>query len=788
LQEQEVLGQKVLVPVLYLAQANDRLAPGGALIQGQNLALISGSSLSNSGTLRASQNLGASAGRIDNSGLIHAGQRLQLLASDSIHNTQGGIVKGQDVRAVALNGDIVNQRSITTQQRSGQGYSQTSSVVDSAARIEAGNNLNLSAGGDIQNIGGSLQADGDAQLAAGGNLLIVSAEEQQGMLREDKRHFWSRETITRHASDVQVGGDLEASAGNGLAVVGSSIKAEGDIALLANGNVTLAASANERSSDYRYSGKGKKVTVEKSRVSQQGALIEAGENLDIVTSHDLTLVASQLEAGSTAYFYAGNQLNLLSAQNSDYSLYDYSKKGSWGSKKTQRDEVTKVTNIGSSISTGGDLSLVSDGGQSYQKALLDSGNNLNLDSGNAISFEGVKDFKQESHESSKSDLAWNSSKGKGNTDETLRQSQLISQGEIAIRATAGLSIEIKQINRKTVSQTIDAMVKADPQLAWLKEAEARGDVDWERVQEVHDSFKYSNSGLGQGAAIALAIAITAMTSGAASAAVGSMAGATAGSGTVMAAGVAGGAAAGFGNAAATAVLTSMAATAAVSTVNNRGNLGSVVDDTFSSDSINGYATGAVVAGFTAYTNDWGRELTSDGNYRTVNIPTRVQAYAANTALKGLISGEDTSQSWLTIAGTGAMMELYQYSVGREPDIRPGVDRTGPDGAVFDETLDFVPQVIEDGIGREGKNIGFNRLCFSDFAICHGTPISDGLNQVPGLNSFATLHDSWMKGVEDMGVVQNIGTMLPALIVNYGALYDKYRILSGSIVDDLYYEN
>lgn len=38
------------------------------------------------------------------------------------------------------------------------------------------------------------------------------------------------------------------------------------------------------------------------------------------------------------------------------------------------------------------------------------------------------------------------------------------------------------------------MVKADPGLAWIKEAEQRGDVDWRQVKEVHDSFKYSQSG------------------------------------------------------------------------------------------------------------------------------------------------------------------------------------------------------------------------------------------------------------------------------------------------------
>ncbi|WP_158592052.1 DUF637 domain-containing protein [Pseudomonas cavernicola] len=60
----------------------------------------------------------------------------------------------------------------------------------------------------------------------------------------------------------------------------------------------------------------------------------------------------------------------------------------------------------------------------------------------------------------------------------------------------------------------------------------------------------------------------------------------------MAAGVAGGTAAGFGNVAATAALTSMASAATVSAINNKGNLGAVVKETFSWDSLKGYMTAA----------------------------------------------------------------------------------------------------------------------------------------------------------------------------------------------------
>ncbi|MBC3414355.1 hypothetical protein HU720_23970, partial [Pseudomonas sp. SWRI51] len=68
MEPREVNGQQVLLPVLYLAHANDRLAPNGALIQGQDVALITGGDLKNQGTLRAESNLQAIAGNVENTG------------------------------------------------------------------------------------------------------------------------------------------------------------------------------------------------------------------------------------------------------------------------------------------------------------------------------------------------------------------------------------------------------------------------------------------------------------------------------------------------------------------------------------------------------------------------------------------------------------------------------------------------------------------------------------------------------------------------------------------------
>ena len=104
--------------MVYLAQAEGRLGPNGALIQGRDVNLITGGDLRNAGTLRAQNDLSATAGNIDNSGLIEAGNRLDLLASGSIRNDQGGIIVGREVSLSALTGDVINERTVTQHQSS----------------------------------------------------------------------------------------------------------------------------------------------------------------------------------------------------------------------------------------------------------------------------------------------------------------------------------------------------------------------------------------------------------------------------------------------------------------------------------------------------------------------------------------------------------------------------------------------------------------------------------------------------------------------------------------------
>lgn len=573
LEEHEVNGEKVLVPVVYLAQAQGRLGPTGALIAGNDVTLIAGENLDNVGTLKATNNLSATAGKgLVNSGSIEAGNRLDLLATNNIVNKAGGIITGKDVSLTTRTGDVINERTITSRDDQYGSVTQRKDYADNAARIEAVNDLTVKAAKDINVIGGVLKSGQDMTLNAGRDVNVASVQVNDSVSLGSRA---SASDVTQLGADIDAGRDFKADAKRDINIIASEIDAKRDVSMKATENLVITSAADEEHSN----SKNKNEKRQEDHVTQVMSGITAGGDVRLDAGKDLSVISSRVTAGDEAYLVAGDNLQILALQDTDYSLYDMKKKGGFGKLKMQHDEVTDNKYVGSEIKAGGDLTLKSGGDQLYQVAQLESGNNITLDSGGAITFEAVKDLHNESHTKTDNNAAWVSSKGKGNTDETLRQTQMIAKGNIVIKAVDGLKIDIKDVNQQSVSQTIDSMVKADPQLAWLKEAEARGDVDWRLVKEIHESFKYNNSGLGPASQMIIAIVMAAVVGPAALTAMSGM-------GTFWAASYA-------------AVATGAATNAATSFINNGGNLGAVFKDVTSSDALAGYVISGVTAGLTA---------------------------------------------------------------------------------------------------------------------------------------------------------------------------------------------
>ncbi len=400
LENTEVNGEQVLVPVLYLANANNRLTADGALIQGTDVKLIAGQDLSNAGTLRASNNLSASAGNdLTNSGLIQADNRLDLLAGHNIVNKAGGVIAGRDVSLTATTGDVINERTVT-QIDSGNGYATLHrDVTDSAARIEAANDLSVRAGRDVTSQGGVLQSGRDTQIVAGRDINLIAAE-QRDAVGIGKGH--STEQLTQLSSTLTAGRDVSLAAGRDLTAIASQIDAKRDVAMTAIGDLTLASAANEQ---HVYD-QTRKVTRQEDHTQQVATSVSAGGNAVLTAGKDLGLIASKVSAGDEAYLSAAANLTLQTATNDDYSFFSKVKKSSSG-KKSQLDEVASSTNMASSVSSGKNTTLMA--GQYLivkgSEVAADKGA-AKLVAGNDVQIIAVTDSHSARHESSKSKSSW----------------------------------------------------------------------------------------------------------------------------------------------------------------------------------------------------------------------------------------------------------------------------------------------------------------------------------------------------------------------------------------------
>ncbi|WP_241662938.1 hemagglutinin repeat-containing protein [Pseudomonas sp. Sample_9] len=396
LEEHEVNGEKVLVPVVYLAQANGRLGPTGALIAGNDVTLIAGENLDNVGTLKATNNLSATAGKdLVNSGSIEAGNRLDLLATNNIVNKAGGIIAGKDVSLTTRTGDVINERTITSVDDKYGSVTQHTDYADNAARIEAANDLTIKAAKDINVIGGVLKSGQDMALSAGRDVNVAAVQ-----IDNSASLGWrgAVSSVTQLGADIDAGRDFKADAKRDISVIASAIDAKRDVSMSATENLVISSAADEEHSRSA----NKKMSRQDDEVRQVSATVTAGSTVMLNSGKDLDLIASRVSAGNEAYLTAGANLTLQSAEDSDYSFYTKTKKSSSG-KKSRLDETASTTNIASSITAGGNISLVANEDlliKGSEVASAEGG--VKLVAGNDVEIVAVTDSQTVRHESSSS--------------------------------------------------------------------------------------------------------------------------------------------------------------------------------------------------------------------------------------------------------------------------------------------------------------------------------------------------------------------------------------------------
>ncbi|WP_342308675.1 hemagglutinin repeat-containing protein [Pseudomonas fluorescens] len=463
LENATVAGQQVLVPVLYLAQASNRLAPNGALISGTDVNLITGSHLNNAGTLRATGSLLANVGgNLSNSGLMQAGGRLDLLAGNNLSNRAGGVISAGNVN-LAAGADLLNERSVTTHESASSYRTERSDFVDSAARIESANDLALQAGGNVNSVGGVLKSGADTTVKAVGDVNITASKTLDSGNIGSRSNFM---TIAQQGSVVDAGRDLHVVAGRDISIGASQVEAKRDLNLIATRDFNAVSAANEQHS----ASSSKKVKSIEDHVQQVSSVLKAGGDATLSAGQNLQLVASQVNAGNEAYLVSGKNLSLRSAEDQDYSFYSKTKKTSQG-KKFRLDETDVVNNVGSLVSAGTNNTVVAGADLLLAgSAVTAEKGATQLVAGQDVNILAVSNADSARHERKESKSSWGglkSSKVQDKVDEkrttamgsmvsgetvtvaakrdaTVTGSSLVSTGDLAVQAGRDLTIDAAQ--------------------------------------------------------------------------------------------------------------------------------------------------------------------------------------------------------------------------------------------------------------------------------------------------------------------------------------------------------
>ncbi|WP_241490108.1 hemagglutinin repeat-containing protein, partial [Pseudomonas syringae] len=374
-------------------------------------------------------------------------------AGNDLINKSGGIIAGRDVTLTALRGDVINERTVTSHQSAADDATWRKDFADSAARIEAANDMSLQAGRDVKNTGSVLQAGRDLSISAGRDVAIDSAQAEKGQTRGANS---SNSSITQLSSTVSAGRDLTAQAGRDINVIASSIDAKRDIAMAATENLTLSSAADEQHSY----GKSKKVTEQEDHVSQVSADLKAGGSVALQAGQNLDIIASRINAGSNIALDAAHDLTIASAQDESSYFYAKKSKGSFGRSSSKQQESYDSSNVASVINAGQDLTInttkAADGSVSINGghdvsvigSRLSAGNDLVLGATNDVTVLSGVDEQGAYSQKSKSGSFGVSKSGKSElkTSSTQVASELNAGNDVVVASGKDITLRASNID------------------------------------------------------------------------------------------------------------------------------------------------------------------------------------------------------------------------------------------------------------------------------------------------------------------------------------------------------
>jgi filamentous haemagglutinin family N-terminal domain len=321
---QEVGGEKVLVPVVYLSAARaQEVAHNGAILSGKTVALDATDKLINTGTIVSGEGASLVVGTLLNGGNLSTAGNLSVTAARDILNA--GVVRGGNV-SLAAAGDILSGPSIdgvpgiASVDVSRLGLARgglidaTGHLAARAGRdltlgkeaLSAGADLSLSAKRDLSLTATGLKAGGDVELQAGRDMTI-SALGHTVAVQGGKRNS---ENTTHTVASLEAGGNVVLAAGQDLTAEGLAASAAQQLVISAGRDVTLNAVTDvERNDDRRKEGQALVTKATTAEVSSGGSL-SGRQGVHVRAGRDMAMQGAQVNSDGDIELAAGRDIQL----------------------------------------------------------------------------------------------------------------------------------------------------------------------------------------------------------------------------------------------------------------------------------------------------------------------------------------------------------------------------------------------------------------------------------------------------------------------------------------------
>lgn len=501
---------------------------------------------------------------------IQSGQTLDidgitLTANKNIDFTAGGDV----ILTPRLLEDNLEKKYFLSENES-----QLSGVINSAG------NIFINAGRDIYSKAATINSKGNIHLIAGRDILLPAVA-----YTIDKNSSIDNQHIVTH---INADKKLSFAVNGELIANGAEFTSGDDMLITSRGKMEFNSVVNSNDTQLGNS--------RSSKTTQQSVILSSGGNLSLISNSSILFQATDLDANKSINAAAkGGFLFAQAMQESSYYQTTTTKRKWHGGKKTVTTTSNSIVNKVVDFTANENITLISAGDSTYQASQIKAGQDINLTSTNGkVIFEGVKDS-EFSQTITKSTGFYIKHSDKGYEQDKWKLPIVQAGGQFTVDSVKGISADIITQKNQSLQNALTLLSNTDG-TQWLKDLDKQGDVEWNKVQDAHNSWNYETQSLNPVVAAVIAVAVAIATSGTGLAA---MAGEGVAAGTTV-----GTTSHAILYSMGSQAMTALTSKAAVSLVENKGNISKTLHSLGSNESVKSIASSMIVGGVMAGFDDY----------------------------------------------------------------------------------------------------------------------------------------------------------------------------------------